>query len=53
MFSKKVDCMGYSGNLYKKCDFYWHSRTSAHNKKLCDAAQLDDKENPDGSDRGV
>ena len=44
--------MGYSGNLYKKCDLLY-SRTSAHNKKLCDAAQLDDKENPDGSDRGV
>ena len=53
LFSKKVECMGYSGNLYKKCDFYWHSKTSAHNKKLCEAAQLNDKENPDGTDRGV
>jgi gamma-glutamyl-gamma-aminobutyrate hydrolase PuuD len=53
LYSKKVDCMGYSGNLYKKCDFYWHKKTSEHNKKLCDAAQLNEKENPDGTDRGV
>lgn len=42
MFTKKIDCFNYSGGLYKKCNFYWHKRTSAHNKKLCSAAQLKD-----------
>jgi len=37
---KKVNCMTYSGNIYKNCYFYWHDRTSAHNKKLCDVATL-------------
>lgn len=35
---KRVNCMTYSNNLYKYCDFYWHTRTSAHNKKLCSVA---------------
>ena len=35
---KKVHCMTYSNNLYKDCYFYWHNRTSAHNKKLCSVA---------------
>ena len=37
--SKKIDCMNYSGDLYKKCNFYWHKRTSKHNKRLCSNAQ--------------
>ena len=37
---KKVHCMTYSNNLYKDCYFYWHNRTSAHNKKLCSVATL-------------
>ena len=53
MYTKKIDCMNYSENLYKKCNFYWHKRTSAHNKKLCNIAQLSEKENIDGSDGGV
>ena len=40
MFSKNIDCMGYSNSLYKKCRFYWHKQTSKHNKKLCNAAQI-------------
>lgn len=40
MFSKNVDCMGYSNSLYKKCRFYWHKHTSKHNKKLCNVAQI-------------
>ena len=40
MFSKNVDCMGYSNSLYKKCRFYWHKHTSKHNRKLCNAAQI-------------
>ncbi len=40
LFSKKVDCMGYSNSLYKKCNFYWHRRTSKHNRKLCNIAQI-------------
>jgi gamma-glutamyl-gamma-aminobutyrate hydrolase PuuD len=40
MKSKKVDCFNYSNSLYKKCTFFWHKRTSEHNKKLCSAAQL-------------
>jgi imidazoleglycerol phosphate synthase glutamine amidotransferase subunit HisH len=37
---KRVNCMTYSNNLYKYCDFYWHTKTSAHNKKLCSVATL-------------
>ena len=44
--------MNYSENLYKKCNFYWHTKTSAHNRKLCNVAQLE-FENPDGSSGGV
>ncbi len=40
MQKKKVNCMTYSGNIYKNCYFYWHDKTSAHNKKLCDVATL-------------
>ena len=43
MFSKTVDCMGYSNSLYKKCNFYWHKKTSKHNRKLCNAAQIQKK----------
>ena len=43
MFSKKIDCMGYSNSLYKKCNFYWHKKTSKHNRKLCNAAQIQKK----------
>lgn len=39
MYTKKIDCMNYSGDLYKKCNFYWHKRTSKHNKRLCSNAQ--------------
>lgn len=39
---KKVHCMTYSNNLYKDCYFYWHNKTSAHNKKLCSVATLGD-----------
>ena len=36
--------------LYKRCRFYWHKRTSKHNRKLCSAAQLlkNDKEKNKG-----
>jgi gamma-glutamyl hydrolase len=37
---KKVNCMTYSNDLYKNCFFYWHAKTSAHNKKLCSVATL-------------
>tara|TARA_B100000575_G_scaffold294519_1_gene311031 strand:+ start:3424 stop:4425 length:1002 start_codon:yes stop_codon:yes gene_type:complete len=37
---KKIHCMTYSNNLYKDCYFYWHNRTSAHNKRLCSVATL-------------
>lgn len=53
MVSKRIDCMNYSGNLYKKCDFYWHKRTSAHNKKLCNVAQLSTIDNNDGTRGGM
>ena len=39
MYTKKIDCMNYSGDLYKKCNFYWHKRTSKHNRRLCNNAQ--------------
>ena len=53
MSTKKINCMNYSENLYKKCNFYWHKRSSEHNKKLCKAAQLDKIENKDGSTGGI
>ena len=40
MFTKKINCFNYSEGLYKKCNFYWHQKTSEHNKKLCSYAQL-------------
>ena len=43
MPTKKIDCMNYSDNLYKKCSFFWHKKTSAHNKNLCNVAQLNKK----------
>ena len=51
--TKKINCMNYSENLYKKCNFYWHKRSSEHNKRLCAAAQLDKIENQDGSTGGM
>jgi transketolase len=39
IYSKKIDCMNYSGDLYKKCNFYWHKKTSKHNRRLCSNAQ--------------
>ena len=35
-----IGCYNYSEGLYKKCNFFWHKRTSAHNRNLCNAAQL-------------
>ncbi len=43
LYSKVIDCWTYSDNLYKKCKFYWHKKTSKHNRKLCNAAQLEKK----------
>jgi gamma-glutamyl hydrolase len=43
LYSKVIDCWGYSDNLYKKCKFYWHKKTSKHNRKLCNAAQINEK----------
>jgi gamma-glutamyl-gamma-aminobutyrate hydrolase PuuD len=40
IYTKEIDCFNYSNRLYKKCRFYWHKRTSKHNRKLCNAAQL-------------
>tara|TARA_Y100000996_G_scaffold52386_1_gene35850 strand:+ start:2338 stop:3399 length:1062 start_codon:yes stop_codon:yes gene_type:complete len=40
MFTKKINCFNYSEGLYKKCNFYWHNKTSEHNRKLCSYAQL-------------
>lgn len=37
---KKVDCMVYSGELYNHCNFYWHTKTSEHNKELCTILNL-------------
>ena len=38
--SKKIHCMNYSGGIYNECIFYWHNKTSEHNKKLCDVLSL-------------
>ena len=50
IYTKEIDCFNYSNRLYKKCRFYWHKRTSKHNRKLCSAAQLlkNDKEKNKG-----
>ena len=40
LFKKEIDCFNYSESLYKRCRFYWHKKTSKHNRKLCTAAQL-------------
>jgi gamma-glutamyl-gamma-aminobutyrate hydrolase PuuD len=40
IYTKEIDCFNYSNSLYKRCRFYWHKRTSKHNKKLCSVAQL-------------
>ena len=40
VYSKEIDCFNYSNSLYKKCRFFWHKRTSKHNRRLCSAAQL-------------
>ena len=32
---KNIDCMNYSDQLYNYCNFYWHKRTSEHNRELC------------------
>lgn len=37
---RNVHCMNYSGNIYKYCRFYWHQRSSQHNKKLCSVLNL-------------
>lgn len=37
---KKINCMTYSDNLYKYCNFYWHKKTSEHNKNLCNILNL-------------
>ena len=52
LFSKEINCMNYSNSLYKKCRFYWHNKTSKHNRKLCTEAQLL-QNNPDDKRGGV
>ena len=44
LHTKKIDCMNYSNSLYKKCNFYWHKKTSKHNKRLCSLAQTNKKD---------
>ena len=52
VLKKEIDCFNYSNSLYKKCSFYWHKRTSKHNRKLCNAAQIL-KKNPNDARGGV
>ena len=40
LFTKKINCMIYSNNIYNYCNFYWHNLTSSHNKKLCNKLNL-------------
>jgi len=37
---KKVNCMNYSNGIYNNCNFYWHKKTSEHNKNLCNVLNL-------------
>ena len=52
LMRKDIDCFHYSNSLYKKCRFYWHNRTSKHNRKLCSTAQLL-KKNPNDTRGGI
>ena len=52
LYSKEINCFNYSNSLYKKCRFYWHKKTSRHNRRLCSEAQLL-KNNPDDKQRGI
>ena len=52
IMNKDIDCFNYSNALYKRCRFYWHKKTSSHNRKLCNAAQLV-KNNPRDTRTGV
>ena len=40
IYTKEIDCFNYSNRLYKRCRFYWHKKTSKHNRRLCNVAQL-------------
>ena len=40
LFTKKINCMIYSNNIYNYCNFYWHNLSSSHNKKLCNQLHL-------------
>lgn len=40
IYTKEIDCFNYSNRLYKRCRFYWHNKTSKHNRRLCNVAQL-------------
>ena len=37
---KKVDCMNYSDQIYNYCNFFWHKKTSEHNRNLCNVLNL-------------
>ena len=37
---KNVNCMTYSNGIYNNCNFYWHTKDSAHNKNLCNVLNL-------------
>ena len=40
MRTKKINCYNYSEGLYNKCNFYWHTKSSSHNRDMCSYAQL-------------
>ena len=42
---KNVNCMTYSNGIYNNCNFYWHTKDSAHNKNLCNVLNLGDPTN--------
>ena len=42
---KTVNCMNYSNQIYNYCDFFWHKKTSEHNKKLCTVLNLGSPQN--------
>lgn len=51
IYTKEIDCFNYSNRLYKRCSFYWHKRTSKHNRRLCSAAQLLTRSKKRGKER--
>ena len=52
MTTKRIDCMNFSSFFISSVTFI-NNKSSSHNKRLCNLAQLNGTDNPDGSNGGV